>query len=84
MDDKAEPISCERQDTFEEADEAEEEKDMLIRQARVLYPEIEQWVIEMTVSAYVKQKQQNPDIDFRSLNINEECNNDDVCLSCGS
>ena len=84
MDDKAEPISCERQDTFEEADEAEEEKDMLIRQARVLYPEIEQWVIEMAVSTYVKQKQQNPDIDLRSLNINEECNNDDVCLSCGS
>ena len=84
MDDKAEPISCERQDTFEEEDEEEEEKDMLIRQARVLYPEIEQWVIEMTVSAYVKQKQQNPDIDFRSLNVNEECNNDDVCLSCGS
>jgi hypothetical protein len=84
MDDKAEPISCERQDTFEEADEAEEEKDMLIRQARVLYPEIEQWVIEMAVSAYVKQKQQNPDIDFRSLNINEDCNNDEVCLSCGS
>lgn len=83
MDDKAEPISCERQDTFEE-DEAEEEKDMLIRQARVLYPEIEQWVIEMAVSAYLKQKKQNPDINFRSLNINEECNNDDVCLSCGS
>ena len=80
MDDKAEPIL---HDTFEE-DEAEEEKDMLIRQARVLYPEIEQWVIEMAVSAYVKQKQQNPDIDFRSLNINEECNNDEVCLSCGS
>ena len=80
MDDKAEPIL---HDTFEE-DEAEEEKDMLIRQARVLYPEIEQWVIEMAVSAYLKQKKQNPDINFRSLNINEECNNDDVCLSCGS
>ena len=79
MDDKTEPIS---HDSFEE--EAEEEKDMLIRQARVLYPEVEPWVIEMAVSAYVKQKQQNPDINFRSLNINEECNNDDVCLSCGS
>ena len=79
MDDKTEPISCARHDSFEE--EAEEEKDMLIRQARVLYPEVEPWVIEMAVSAYVKQKQQNPDINFRSLNINEECNNDDVCLS---
>ena len=81
MDDKTEPIL---HDSFEEADEAETEKDMLIRQTRVLYPEVEEWILTMTVSAYLKQKQQNPDIDFRSLNINEECNNDDVCLSCGS
>ena len=70
-------------DGFEE-DEAEEEKDMLLRQSRVLYPEVEEWILTMAVSPYLKQKQQNPDIDFRSLNINEECNNDDVCLSCGS
>ena len=67
-------------DSFEE----DEEKDMLLRQSRVLYPEVEDWILTMAVSAYLKQKQQNPDIDFRSLNINEECNNDDVCLSCGS
>lgn len=65
-------------------DEAEEEKDMLLRQSRVLYPEVEEWILTMAVSAYLKQKKQNPDIDFRSLNIKEECNNDDVCLSCGS
>ena len=76
----AEPISCARHDSFEE----DEEKDMLLRQSRMLYPEIEPWILEMVVSAYLKQKQQNPDVDFRSLNINEECNNDDVCLSCGS
>ena len=70
-------------DGFEE-DEAEEEKDMLLRQSRVLYPEVEEWILTMAVSTYLKQKQQNPDVDFRSLNINEECNNDDVCLSCGS
>ncbi len=80
MEAKTEPIL---QDTFEE-DEAEEEKDMLIHQSRVLYPEVEEWILTMTVSAYLKQKKQNPDINFRSLNINEECNNDDVCLSCGS
>ncbi len=57
---------------------------MLLRQSRVLYPEVEEWILAMTVSAYLKQKQLNPDVDFRSLNINEECNNDDVCLSCGS
>ena len=83
MDDKAEPISCARHDSFEE-EEAEAEKDMLLRQSRVLYPEVEEWILTMAVSAYLKQKQLNPDVDFRSLNINEECNNDDVCLSCGS
>ena len=80
MDAKDEPIL---HDSFEE----DEEKDMLLCQSRVLYPEVEQWILEIDVSAYLKQKQQNPDINFRSLNINEECNNDataDVCLSCGS
>ena len=80
MEDKTEPIL---HDTFEE-EEAEEEKDMLLCQSRVLYPEVEEWILIMAVSAYLKQKQLNPDINFRSLNINEECNNDDVCLSCGS
>ena len=80
MEAKTEPISCARHDSFEE----DEEKDMLLRQSRVLYPEVEEWILTMAVSSYLKQKQQNPDIDFRSLNINEECNNDDVCLSCGS
>ena len=63
-------------DSFEE-DEVEEEKDMLLRQSRILYPEVEEWILVMTVSAYLKQKQLNPDINFRSLNIKEEC-------ECGS
>ena len=77
MDTQPEPIL---HDSFEE----DEEKDMLLRQSRVLYPEVEEWILTMSVSTYLKQKQQNPDIDFRSLNINEECNNDDVCLSSDS
>ena len=92
----AEPISCARHDSFEalkgasdpegktEEDEEKDEKDMLLRQSRLLYPEVEEWILEMAVSAYLKQKKLNPDINFRSLNISEECNNDDVCLSCGS
>jgi hypothetical protein len=76
MDAKAEPISCARHDSFEE-DEVEEEKDMLLRQSRILYPEVEEWILVMAVSAYLKQKQLNPDINFRSLNIKEEC-------ECGS
>ena len=73
MDAKAEPIL---HDSFEE-DEEKDEKDMLLRQTRILYPEVEEWILEMTVSAYLKQNQQNPDINFRSLNIKEEC-------ECGS
>ena len=80
MDAKAEPIL---HDSFEE-DEEKDEKNMLLRQSRLLYPEVESWILEMTVYAYLKQKKKNPDIDFRSLNISEECNNDDVFLSCGS
>ena len=72
----SEPISCTRHDSFEE-DEVEEEKDMLLRQSRILYPEVEEWILVMAVSAYLKQKQLNPDINFRSLNIKEEC-------ECGS
>ena len=72
----SEPISCARHDSFEE-DEVEEEKDMLLRQSRILYPEVEEWILVMSVSAYLKQKQLNPDINFRSLNIKEEC-------ECGS
>ena len=63
-------------DSFEE-DEVEEQKDMLLRQSRILYPEVEEWILVMAVSAYLKQKQLNPDINFRSLNIKEEC-------ECGS
>ena len=66
----AEPVL---HDSFEE----DEEKDMLLRQSRVLYPEVEEWILIMAVSAYLKQKQLNPDVDFRSLNIKEEC-------ECGS
>jgi len=73
MDAKTEPIL---HDNFEE-EEAKIEKDILLRQSRLLYPEVEEWILEMAVSAYLKQKEQNPDMNFRSLNINEEC-------ECGS
>ena len=73
MDAKAEPIL---HDSFEE-DEVEEEKDMLLRQSRILYPEVEEWILVMAVTAYLKQKEQNPDINFRSLNVIGEC-------ECGS
>ena len=69
----AEPVL---HDSFEE-DEEKDEKDMLLRQSRLLYPEVEEWILEIAVSAYLKQKQLNPDVDFRSLNMKEEC-------ECGS
>jgi hypothetical protein len=60
-----------------EEDEEKDEKDMLLRQSRVLYPEVEEWILEIAVSVYLKQKKLNPDINFSSLNIKEEC-------ECGS
>jgi hypothetical protein len=71
-----EPVSCSRHDSLEE-DEEKDEKDILLRQSRLLYPEVEEWILEIEVSTYLKQNQLNPDVNFRSLNINEEC-------ECGS
>jgi hypothetical protein len=37
---------------YSEDDEGDEtlKKDILLRQARVLYPEVEEWLLEMTVN----------------------------------
>lgn len=31
------------------------DRDLLLRQARVLYPDVEQWILEMSIEAYVNQ-----------------------------
>ena len=34
-------------------------KDMLLRQARVLYPELEEWLLEMAVNMHLAQEKEN-------------------------
>ena len=34
-------------------------KDMLLRQSRILYPELEGWVLEMTVNLHIAQENYN-------------------------
>ena len=35
------------------------QKDMLLRQSRILYPELEGWVLEMTVNLHIAQENFN-------------------------
>jgi uncharacterized membrane-anchored protein len=47
---------------------------MYIRQARTLYPEKENWVIEMAVDAYILQEEKGVDImthKFKDLDVVE-------------
>ena len=34
-------------------------RDMLLRQSRILYPELEGWVLEMTVNLHIEQENFN-------------------------
>jgi hypothetical protein len=43
-------------------EEREEKREMLIRQSRVLYPEKENWIIEMAVDAFILQQDKGIDI----------------------
>jgi hypothetical protein len=43
-------------------EEREEKREMLIRQSRVLYPEKENWIIEMAVDAFILQQEKGIDI----------------------
>jgi hypothetical protein len=43
-------------------EEREENREMLIRQSRVLYPEKENWIIEMAVDAFILQQDKGIDI----------------------
>ena len=40
---------------IEEKDE-EMEKEMLMRQAKILYPEVEEWVLEMSIKAHLNME----------------------------
>ena len=70
------------------------ERDLLFRQASLLYPDVEPWIINMSIDAYInllgKEAEEETvkplgasDPLGGRLIINKECD-DEVCLSCGS
>ena len=59
---------------YSEDDEGDEtlKKDMLLRQARVLYPELEEWLLEMAVVMHLAQEKENERVKITELTINDE------------
>ncbi len=59
---------------YNEDDEGDEtfKKDMLLRQARVLYPELEEWLLEMAVNMHLVQEKENEKVKLMDLTINDD------------
>ncbi len=59
---------------YNEDDEGDEtlKKDMLLRQARVLYPELEEWLLEMAVNMHIAQEKENDKVKITDLKINDD------------
>ena len=59
---------------YSEDDEGDDtlKKDMLLRQARVLYPELEEWLLEMAVNMHITQEKENEKIKITDLTINDD------------
>jgi hypothetical protein len=59
---------------YSEDDEGDEtlKKDMLLRQARVLYPELEEWLLEMAVNMHLAQEKENEKVKLMDLTINDD------------
>jgi len=59
------------------------DRDLLLRQSRLLYPEIEDWILEMSVEAYIKSLHKEKEPEPEPVNMSKQCD-DEVCLACGS
>ena len=59
---------------YSEDDEGDEtlKKDMLLRQAKVLYPELEGWLLEMAVNMHIAQEKENDKVKITDLTINDD------------
>ena len=59
---------------YSEDDEGDEtlKKDMLLRQAKVLYPELEEWLLEMAVNMHIAQEKENEKEKLTDLTINDD------------
>ncbi len=59
---------------YNEDDEGDDtlKKDMLLRQSRVLYPELEEWLLEMAVNIHLAQEKENDKVKITDLTINDD------------
>lgn len=60
---------------YYEGDEEEDDtmkKDMLLRQSRLLYPELEDWLLEMAVIMHLAQEKENDRLKMERLSVQEE------------
>ena len=59
---------------YSEDDEGDEtlKKDMLLRQERILYPELEEWLLEMAVNMHIAQEKENDKVKITDLTINDD------------
>ena len=60
---------------YYEGDEEEDDtmkKDMFLRQSRLLYPELEDWLLEMAVIMHLAQEKENNRLKMERLSVQEE------------
>ena len=59
---------------YSEDDEGDEtlKKDILSRQSRILYPELEEWLLEMAVNMHIAQEKENEKVKITDLTINDD------------
>ena len=59
---------------YSEDEEGDEtlKKDMLLRQAKVLYPELEEWLLEMAVNIHIAQEKESEKAKITDLTINDD------------
>ena len=59
---------------YSEDDEGDEtlKKDMLLRQAKLLYPELEEWLLEMAVNIHIAQERESEKVKITDLTINDD------------
>ena len=62
----------------------EVDRDLLFRQSRLLYPDVEEWILEMSIEAYINSLDKTEEEDEQNtVNMSKKCD-DEICLSCGS
>ena len=61
------------------------DRDLLLRQSRLLYPDVEDWILNMSIDAYFKSlgKEEEEEEEPEAVNVSKQCD-DEICVSCGS